>query len=115
MGFLECFNLRLIDFDKLVAVLNQDRILLTFIFAGVFCVQAINPLTAHGLTSILASVNADSLGMSELFFVIQVASVCLKELIFAGIPVIEQERIPLPELSCAFLPIKYPLCSYHPA
>ncbi len=108
MGFLDCFNFKLIDFDKLIAVLNQDRILLTFIFAGVFRVQAINPLTAHGLAGILAFVNADSLGMSESFFVIQVSGVCLKELTFAGMPVIERERIPLPELSCAFLPITIP-------
>ena len=55
------------------------------------------------LTSTLASVNADRLGMSESFFVIQVSSVCLKELTFAGMPVIEQERIPLPgALLCIF-------------
>lgn len=45
------------------------------------------------LTSILTSVNADSLGMSESLFVIPVSGVCLKELAFTRVLVIEHLRV----------------------
>ena len=43
MSLVDCFDLRLTDFDKLIAALYQGRVLLTLILTSISGVQAVDP------------------------------------------------------------------------